>query len=119
MSIARPVTARRAQEQGQDAVVRLRFGRRPPLRAGEELRQVQLAAKHRQGLAKDEKEDAEDQQDRAPAAEPDQPFDGRFRAVQHDLQHGIAAARGRASSHAGLSSALIIHSCRRARIPAP
>ena len=77
-----------AQEQGQDAVVR-RFGRRPPLRAGEELREVQLAREHRQALAKDEEENTEHQQDRAPAAEPDQPFDGRFRAIQNDLEQPV------------------------------
>ena len=43
-------------------------------------------------FAKDEEEDGEHEEDRAPAAEPDQPLDGRLDAVATASSHGRTLA---------------------------
>ena len=40
----------------------------------------------RRGFAEDEEEDREHEEDRAPAAEADDPFDGRLGAIERDAQ---------------------------------
>ena len=68
--------------------------------------QVQLAEQHGRGLAEDEEEDREHEQDRTPAAKADDPFDDRLGAIEHDAHHvpatiatsALRRARGKRAS---------------------
>ena len=84
---------RRSGEQGEDAELRTDRRLRAPVRAREELGQVELAEHDGRRFAGYEIEDGDDERDRAPAAHPDRDIDRRLgAAVEEAMESGAHAS---------------------------